>query len=196
MWISMSLELFVAQVSGISFIRKEVVLVLWKDVLGIGQKKLMLLEVVGVYEGNFQSSTPLTAASKAKGTGICFISQFCFETHWPNSAKDSREWGYTHEILPSFVKNVIGTENGSSEWSHRAGGWKAHHQQIPLAAVPQQSAPPCCLTVRGNKREMGALRTGDRAKGWVLPFGKEERELDLQQKISAHTVKKELSFTN
>lgn len=28
MWISMSLELFVAQVSGISFIRKEVVLVL------------------------------------------------------------------------------------------------------------------------------------------------------------------------
>lgn len=87
----MSLALFVAHISGISFIRKEVVLVLWKDVLGIWQKKWMLLEVVGIYDGNFQSSTPLTAASNAKGTGICFISQFCFETRWPNSGKDSRE---------------------------------------------------------------------------------------------------------
>lgn len=49
----MPLALFVAHVSGFSFIRKEIVLVLWKDVLGIWQKKWMLLEIVGVYEGNF-----------------------------------------------------------------------------------------------------------------------------------------------
>lgn len=70
------------------------------------------------------------------------------------------------------------------------------HQQIPLAGMPQQSAPPCCLAVRGNKRETGALRAGGRVKGWELQFGKEERELDLLQKVSAHTVKMELSFTN